>query len=102
VHQTAVHPHDREQVADLFHALGNPARLRLLELLADRPRSGTALAVALGITTTRLNRQLFVLRQSGLLTCADRSGLREWAEHDPAVMQVVTQLRAMVHTMSPS
>ncbi len=59
--------------ADLFRTLGHPVRVRVLELLADRPRMVRELLADLGIEPSSLSQQLGVLRRSGLVT-SSRSG----------------------------
>lgn len=66
-HLTLGHHPEWEQVADLFATLSHPVRVRILELLADRPRTGSELVAALGLPPARVSRQLAVPRQGGLL-----------------------------------
>ena len=59
-----------EVKADLFHALAHPARVRVLEVLADGERSVGELAPLVGIESSHLSQQLGVLRRAGLVTTA--------------------------------
>jgi ArsR family transcriptional regulator len=93
---TLGHHPEWEQVAALFATLSHPLRVRILELLADGPRTGSELATALGISPARLSRQLAVLRQAGLLCCADKAGRRHWAVLDPRVLEVLSRARAVL------
>jgi DNA-binding transcriptional ArsR family regulator len=94
-HLTLGHHPEWEQVADLFATLSHPVRVRILELLADRPRTGSELVAALGLSPARLSRQLAVLRQAGLIGFADEAGRRHWAVLDESVMEVLSRARAV-------
>ncbi|AKH82281.1 ArsR family transcriptional regulator [Streptomyces sp. CNQ-509] len=60
--------------ADLFRMLGHPVRIRVLELLQDRPMAVRDLLTEIGgIEAPALSQQLAVLRRSGIVT-ATREG----------------------------
>ncbi|MEO3842011.1 metalloregulator ArsR/SmtB family transcription factor [Streptomyces sp. B22F1] len=60
--------------ADLFRMLGHPVRIRVLELLQDRPMPVRDLLTEIGgIEAPALSQQLAVLRRSGIVT-ATREG----------------------------
>ncbi len=59
--------------AEFFRMLGNPARIRLLELLANGPRSVRDILAVIEIEPSTLSQQLGVLRRSGIVT-ATRTG----------------------------
>ena len=89
---------DPAAVDRLFHALGDPTRRALLDLLAAAPRSVSNLAGPLGVTLTAVAQHLKILEEAGLVrtqkvgrvrTCAlDAAGftrLDQWtAAHRPA------------------
>jgi DNA-binding transcriptional ArsR family regulator len=50
----------------VLHALGDPTRRRILELLTERPYSVSHLARPLGITLTAVGQHLQILEESGL------------------------------------
>jgi DNA-binding transcriptional ArsR family regulator len=54
--------------ADLFKALGHPARVRILEVLVEGERSVGELQPEVGIEASHLSQQLAVLRRAGLVT----------------------------------
>lgn len=56
-----------EKFVDLFKALADPTRLRLLGLVTDRARCGQELASTLGISPATVSHHLRVLRDAGLL-----------------------------------
>ena len=53
---------------DVFHALANPVRRRLLELLADTPRNAGALASEFTLSRPAVSEHLQVLRRADLVT----------------------------------
>jgi DNA-binding transcriptional ArsR family regulator len=52
---------------DIFTLVGDPARRRILEQLADGPRAATALMPEEGISQPAISRHLRVLREAGLV-----------------------------------
>lgn len=56
-----------EAKAQFFKMLGHPARIRVLELLQDGPRSVQELIADIGIEPPALSQQLAVLRRSGVV-----------------------------------
>jgi len=61
------------ELVSLLKALGDPTRLRILELLAKQPRSTQELAPLAGLTDAGTSKQLRVLASVGLLS-AKREG----------------------------
>jgi DNA-binding transcriptional ArsR family regulator len=59
--------------AEFFKTLGHPARIRILELLAEGEHSVTELMPKLGLESSHLSQQLAVLRRAGLVA-ARKSG----------------------------
>ena len=72
-------PDDREQrrraapepinklKAEFFKTLGHPARIRILELLAEGERSVADLMPEIGLEASHLSQQLAVLRRAGVV-----------------------------------
>src|SRR3954451_562202 len=56
-----------EAKADLFKALAHPARIRVLELLADGDRTIGELADETGLELSHLSQQVSVLKRAGLV-----------------------------------
>lgn len=54
--------------AEFFKALGHPARIRVLELLAEGERAVSELLPEIGIEPAHLSQQLAVLRRLNLVT----------------------------------
>ncbi|MGO9926235.1 MAG: ArsR/SmtB family transcription factor [Mycobacterium sp.] len=59
--------------AEFFRMLGHPARIRVLELLANGPRSVRDMLAVIEIEPSNLSQQLGVLRRSGIVI-ATRTG----------------------------
>ena len=53
--------------AEFFKTLGHPARIRILELLAQGDQSVTELMPELGLEPSNLSQQLAVLRRAGMV-----------------------------------
>lgn len=53
--------------AEFFKTLGHPARIRILELLAEEERSVGELMPQLGLESSHLSQQLAVLRRTGMV-----------------------------------
>jgi DNA-binding transcriptional ArsR family regulator len=56
-----------EAKADLFKAMAHPARVRVLEVLADRDMTIGELATATGLELSHLSQQVAILRRAGLV-----------------------------------
>lgn len=56
-----------EAKAELFKALAHPARIRVLELLAEGDRTVSELAEGTGLELSHLSQQVSVLRRAGIV-----------------------------------
>jgi DNA-binding HxlR family transcriptional regulator len=56
-----------ERLATVFKALADPARLRILGLLAEEPRAGHDLAASLGLTPPTISHHMRKLTAAGLV-----------------------------------
>lgn len=84
-----------ELKAELFKALAHPARIRVLEVLADGERSVGDLQPLVGIEASHLSQQLAVLRRAGLLTSRKEGTSVIYALRDPTageLLRVAKQL----------
>ena len=59
--------------AELFKTLGHPVRVRVLQLLCERPRPVRDLLAEIEVEASNLSQQLAVLRRFGIVT-ARRQG----------------------------
>jgi len=67
------HPEDTLHVSELFKALADPTRVRLVQLLHQKPSSVNELVEALGLPQSTVSRHLATLRHAHVVT-ADRQG----------------------------
>ena len=56
-----------EVKAELFKALGHPARIRILEVLSEGEHTVSELQPLVGIESSHLSQQLGILRRAGLV-----------------------------------
>jgi DNA-binding transcriptional ArsR family regulator len=78
-------PEYARSVADRFRLLGDPTRLRLIDLLRDGERTVGSLAKDLGCTQANTSKQLALMAEAGVLV-RRREGLRcFYAVADPSV-----------------
>ncbi len=60
-------PAARIDVARVFHALGDPTRRAMVELLSEKPMSVSAVAEPFDMTLTAVVQHLQILEESGLV-----------------------------------
>jgi ArsR family transcriptional regulator len=82
--------------ADLFKALGHPARVRALELLAERELSVGELQPRVGIESSHLSQQLGVLRRAGLVTTRKEGSSVIYALRDPLVAELLAVAKRLL------
>jgi DNA-binding transcriptional ArsR family regulator len=75
--------------ADLFKALAHPARVRVLELLADGEQSVGQMQPLVGVELSHLSQQLGVLRRAGLVTARREGSAVFYAISDPLVVELL-------------
>ena len=81
--------------ARLFRVLGDPTRLRILELLLDGPHTVRELIDALGCSRSRVSNHLACLRWCGFAE-ADRSGRTlTYSIRDRRVAAIIAAAREM-------
>jgi rhodanese-related sulfurtransferase/DNA-binding transcriptional ArsR family regulator len=81
------------QYARVGKALGNPARLEILELLAQRERTVDSLAAELGLSTANTSQHLQVLRGAGLVETRREGLFIHYRLADEAVIRLSGALR---------
>ncbi|OJV83470.1 MAG: transcriptional regulator [Cellulomonas sp. 73-92] len=82
--------------AELFRTLGHPARIRILELLAERDRPVHELLASIDIEQSNLSQQLAVLRRAGLVSQHRESGEVRYAASVPAVVELLRVARMLL------
>jgi ArsR family transcriptional regulator len=87
-----------EVKAELFKALGHPARVRVLEVLVDGERSVGELQPLVGIEMSHLSQQLGVLRRAGLVTARKEGSSVFYALRDPLVAELLAVAKQLLMT----
>src|SRR3954454_9919992 len=85
-----------EVKADFFRALAHPARVRVLEVLAEGERSVGELQALVGIELSHLSQQLAVLRRSGLVTARKERSSVYYSLRDPLVADLLTLAKRLL------
>jgi DNA-binding transcriptional ArsR family regulator len=87
--------------AELFKALGHPARIRILEVLSDGERSVGELQPLVGIELSHLSQQLAVLRRARLVTSRKEGASVIYAVKDKLVVQLLrVAKRLLINSLS--
>ena len=84
--------------AELFKALGHPARIRVLEVLAEREHSVGELQPLVGIEASHLSQQLGVLRRARLVTTRKDGPSVIYAIRDPQLVELLAVAKRMLIT----
>ncbi len=87
----------QQMKADLFKAMGNPMRIRVLELLCERERSVAEMIVELGVGASALSQQLGVLRGAGLVQARREASTVHYSLTTPRIADLLAvgrQIRA--------
>lgn len=83
-------PDSQPQIDRLFHALGDPTRRAILDLLSRGPTSVTRLAEPLGITLTAVVQHLQILEESDLVR-TEKVGRVRTCRIEPAGFSLLEQ-----------
>lgn len=90
-----------EVKAELFKALAHPARIRVLELLAEGERSVGDLQPDVGIELSHLSQQLGVLRRANVVSCRREGSSAFYSLKDPLVADLLeVAKRLLASTLS--
>src|SRR3954453_23022438 len=82
--------------AELFRALAHPARVRVLEVLADGERSVGELQGLVGVELSHLSQQLGVLRRAGLVTTRRERSSVFYDVRDPLVVELLSVAKQLL------
>jgi ArsR family transcriptional regulator len=82
--------------AELFRTLGHPARIRVLELVAERDRPVHELLDQIAIEQSNLSQQLAVLRRAGLVAQRRKGGEVVYSASVPGVVELLSAARALL------
>lgn len=79
--------------ADLFRALGHPARIRILEMLAEGDRSVSSLLEEIGLEPSTLSQHLAVVKRTGLVESSRKGNAVTYRLADASVGQFLAAAR---------
>ncbi|MPZ26907.1 MAG: metalloregulator ArsR/SmtB family transcription factor [Micromonosporaceae bacterium] len=82
-----------EAKAELFRTLSHPVRIRVLELLGERPMPVRDLLSGINIEASSLSQQLAVLRRAGIVTSTRAGGTVSYALAGPDVADLLHAAR---------
>jgi ArsR family transcriptional regulator len=82
--------------AEFFKTLGHPARIRILELLAEREQAVSELLPEVGIEAAHLSQQLAVLRRMNLVTSRREGSTVLYAMVSPQVGELLRVARTIL------
>ncbi len=84
--------------ADLFKSIGHPARIQLLEMLADGPVAVSSLRHNTGLEPSNLSQHLGLLRRQRLIVPSRRDGRLLYELACPEVSILLDAARSLLHT----
>ena len=85
-----------ELKADLFRALANPGRIRILEKLVAGERSVGDLQPEVGLELSHLSQQLGVLRRADLVTSRKEGALVFYSVKHPLLADVLAAAKRLL------
>ncbi|BBZ23624.1 ArsR/SmtB family transcription factor [Mycolicibacter hiberniae] len=87
-------PNSLHQVkAEFFKTLGHPARIRILELLAERDHTVGELLPEIEIEASNLSQQLGVLRRAGVVTAVKDGSAVVYSIASPVLTELLAVAR---------
>ena len=89
-------PGEQDLLAKYFRALGDPTRLRVLELIADGERSVGDLVTALGLSQPKVSNHLACLRWCGFVTTRREHRTIYYRLADDRLRQIVMLARELL------
>jgi DNA-binding transcriptional ArsR family regulator len=82
--------------AEFFKTLGHPARIRVLELLAEREHAVAELLGKVAIEATSMSQQLAVLRRAGLVVARKEGSTVYYSLTSPRVAELLMVARRIL------
>jgi DNA-binding transcriptional ArsR family regulator len=82
--------------AEFFKTLAHPARIRVLELLAERDHQVAEILPEVGIEAAHLSQQLTVLRKAGLVTSRREGPNVVYSLTSPRVAELLAVARGIL------
>ena len=92
-----------ELKADLFKAMAHPARVRILELLAEGEQTVGKMQPLVGVEASHLSQQLAVLRRAGVVTSRKEGATVVYALRDPEIVKLLAVAkRVLINALAES
>ena len=85
-----------ELKADLFKALGHPARVRVLEVLSEGDRTVGEMQPLVGLEPSHLSQQLAVLRRAGVVTSRKAGATVVYSLQDPETVELLAVAKRLL------
>ena len=82
--------------AELFRALGHPARIRILELLVDGEKPVSDLLAEIGLEPSTLSQHLAVVKRIGLVESSRKGNAVNYRLTDASVEQFLAAARTVL------
>ncbi|MGV0626582.1 ArsR/SmtB family transcription factor [Mycolicibacter minnesotensis] len=82
--------------AQFFKTLGHPARIRILELLAERDHTVGELLPEIGLEASNLSQQLGVLRRAGVVTATKDGNAVVYSIASPVITEMLAVARKAI------
>lgn len=82
--------------AEFFKTLSHPARIRVLELLREGPRSVSELQPDVGIEASHLSQQLAVLRRAAVVSSERRGNSMIYSVVDPQIYELLQAAKEII------
>lgn len=82
--------------AELFKTLGHPARIRALELLAERDRTVSEMLSEVGLEASNLSQQLGVLRRAGVVVASKDGNTVVYSIASPVIAELLAVARQVL------
>lgn len=85
-----------EVKAEFFKTLGNPARVRILEVLRGGERAVSELIPEVGIEASHLSQQLGVMRRAGLIRSRKAGSSVFYSVVDPTLFELMDVAKRII------
>jgi ArsR family transcriptional regulator len=82
--------------AELFRALGHPARIRILELLVEADQPVSQLLLQTGLEPSSLSQHLAILKNTGLVESSRKGNAVTYKVTDPSIGAFLLAARSVL------
>ena len=85
-----------QRIALQFRLLGEPMRLKILEVVCDGPRAVNEIVSAVAATQANVSKHLSLMAAAGLLTREKRGQCVYYGMKDPLILRVCALMHAQL------